>query len=193
MGTPTDAALIAEARTTPAAFEAVVHRHHLAVHRYVARRLGPTDAEDVVSEVFATAYAARARYDGTRADARPWLFGIATNLVRRHHRKEAEILAAYARSGTDPVAPEAPVRDPALSKALAAALAGMRKEHRDVLLLHAIVDLSHEEIGVALGVPVGTVKGWLHRARTVAARELAARGVLPVPDTEPSPTEAMER
>jgi RNA polymerase sigma factor (sigma-70 family) len=179
MPTPTDAALLARARTTPAAFEAVVRRHHMAIHRYVMRRLGPTEAEDVVSEVFAAAYASRRRYDPAHESARPWLFGIATNFVRRHHRKEAATLAAYARSGTDPVAPDVPLHDPGLSRAVAAALAAMRKEHRDVLLLHAIADLSHEEIALALNVPVGTVKGWLHRARIVAARELATHGVLP--------------
>jgi RNA polymerase sigma-70 factor (ECF subfamily) len=187
MATQTDAALITEARTTPAAFEAVVRRHHLAIHRYVMRRLGPAEAEDVVSEVFAAAYASRKRYDPAHQSARPWLFGIATNFVRRHHRKEAEMLSAYARTGTDPVAPDVPLHDTGLSRAVAAALAAMRKEHRDVLLLHAIADLSHDEIALALNVPVGTVKGWLHRARAVAARELAARGV--VPET-PTPQKA---
>ena len=57
----------------------------------------------------------------------------------------------------------------------------MRREHRDVLLLHAIADLSHEEIAIALNVPLGTVKGWLHRARTTGSRELMTRGVLPSP------------
>lgn len=62
------------------------------------------------------------------------------------------------------MAPDSFTGDPFVGRALAGALAAMKKEHRDVLLPHAIADLSHEEIGVALGVPVGTVKGWLHRA-----------------------------
>lgn len=68
---------------------------------------------------------------------------------------------------------------PARVAAVAAALAALRQEHRDVLFLHAVCDLSHGEIAEALGVPVGTVKGWLHRARETAARELVERGVLP--------------
>lgn len=192
MTTSTDAELLAQAMTSPAAFETFVIRHHGAIHRYVARRLGPTTAEDVVSEVFTTAYSIRARYDTARPDARPWLFGIATNMIRRHRKHEAQMLAAYARTGVHPELPDVPHNDDKLGPALAAALGAMRREHRDVLLLHAIADLSYEEIAVAMDVPIGTVRGWLSRARAVAARELAACGVLPSAapiDTETKVTE----
>lgn len=179
MTAATDAELMSQAQSAPAAFERLVLRHHDAIHRYVARRLGPRSAEDVVSEVFTTAYAIRARYDMTRPNARPWLFGIATNMIRRHARREAEILDAYARYGVHPELPDPSHHDDELGPALAAALAAMRREHRDALTLRALADLSYEEIAEALDVPVGTVRGWLHRARAVAARELAARGVLP--------------
>lgn len=179
MTAATDAELMSQAQSAPAAFERLVLRHHDAIHRYVARRLGAGSADDVVSEVFTTAYAIRARYDSTRPNARPWLFGIATNMIRRHARREAEILDAYARSGVHPEMPDQAHHDDELGPALAAALATMRKEHRDVLTLHALADLSYEEIAQALDVPIGTVRGWLHRARAVAARELAARGLLP--------------
>lgn len=105
MAAATDAELMSEALTAPAAFELLVHRHHGAIHRYVARRLGPVSAEDIVSEVFATAFAIRARYDHSRPNARPWLFSIATNMIRRHARREAEILDAYSRAGVHPELP----------------------------------------------------------------------------------------
>ena len=159
--TATDAQLLMEARDTPAAFEEIVARHLHTVHRYVARRLGPTSAEDVVSEVFATAYAIRARYDTSRSSALPWLYGIATNLIRRRHSHEAKLLRAYALSGVHPELPDAPHHDDDLGPALAGALAAMRREHRDVLLLHALAELTYDEIAVALDVPVGTVRGWL--------------------------------
>jgi RNA polymerase sigma factor (sigma-70 family) len=185
----TDAQLLAESSSEAEPFEQLVLRHHPAVHRYVARRLGPTQADDVASEVFATAYALRGRYDATRADARPWLFGIATNLIRRHRRTEAQLLAAYAKTGVHPEFPDLPNDD--LGAALASALAAMRKEHRDVLLLHTLADLTYDEIAIAMDVPIGTVRGWLNRARAVAARELAARGVLPTsPRTTPQPKAA---
>ena len=49
--------------------------------------------------------AKRGRYDGSYADARPWLFGIATRLAQRHWRREERELRAYARTGVDPAAP----------------------------------------------------------------------------------------
>lgn len=127
------------------------------------------------------AFARRASYDQARADARPWLFGIATNLIRRHARREAQTLRAYARSGVDPIAPDdsAPRHD--VGADVAAALAGLRPKHRDVLFLHAVAELTHEEIAEALDIPVGTARGWLHRARVNAMRELEARGVTRTP------------
>ena len=61
-----------------------------------------------------------------------------------------------------------------LGARLARALAEMRPRERDALLLYALADLSYEEIAVALEVPLGTVRTWLHRARECAQSELAA-------------------
>lgn len=117
MAPPTDAALIAEARTTPSAFEAVVRRHHISIHRYVMRRLGPADAglgpadaEDVVSEVFAAAYASRTRYDSARAkhpsghgwhtDAPSHGAGGGSRRILRNHRRHAVWQPAGTGRGT---------------------------------------------------------------------------------------------
>jgi len=179
----TDAHLLSHA-DAPGAFEELVARHQPVLHRYVARRLGASAAEDLVAETFAIAYARRGSFDPSRGEVRPWLFGIATNVVRGHHRRERRALEAYARTGVDPLAQGPGDADATLGAALAAALAGMRREHRDVLLLHAVAELNHAEIAQALGVPEGTVKGWLKRARTSAARELASHGL-----HGPAPTE----
>ena len=109
----------------------------------------------------------------------PWLYGIATNLLHRQRRAEGRQLRAYSRSGDDrSVAYEdeavARVDGSSLDARLAGALAAMRPRERDVLLLYALADLSYEEIALALDVPVGTVRTWLHRARLTAQRELAA-------------------
>jgi RNA polymerase sigma-70 factor (ECF subfamily) len=105
------------------------------------------------------------------------LYGIATNLLRRRWRTERRQLRAYARSNVDSWADyedEATSRVDAAAARLARALAAMRSKERDALLLYALAALSYEEIAVALDVPVGTVRTWLHRAREVAQRELAA-------------------
>ena len=72
---------------------------------------------------------------------------------------------------------DARVDGSSLDARLAGALAAMRPRERDALLLYALADLSYEEVALALDVPVGTVRTWLHRARATAQRELAAADV----------------
>lgn len=140
-----------------------------ALHGYVARRLGRSAADDLTAETFAVAYRRWDDLDPSRP-ARPWLYGIASNLMRHHWRKERRMLRAYARTGDDPVLAEEDVSldrlaARALQPRLAAALADLRREERDVLLLHAWAELSDAEIADSLALPIGTVKSRLSRAR----------------------------
>ncbi len=93
----TDAAAIAAARDDPQAFTAVFDRHFVAIHRYLASRVGAALADELAAEVFERAFDARRKYDTSYEDARPWLYAIATNLVHRARRAERRRLAAYAR------------------------------------------------------------------------------------------------
>jgi RNA polymerase sigma factor (sigma-70 family) len=163
----------------PRAFEPIFDRHFSAVHTYLHRRAGRDLADELAAETFALAFERRASCRGT-GSALPWLYGIATNLLRRRWRTERRQLRAYGRSGVDPwVAyedePAARVDASSVGARLAHALAAMRPRERDALLLYALADLSYEEIAFALEVPVGTVRTWLHRAREVGRRELAAQ------------------
>lgn len=167
-----DARVIERSRDEPELFAVLFDRHADTVHRYAARRLGPEAAEDLMAETFTTAFQRRHTYDRERADARPWLFGIATNLVSRHRRAEARRFKALSRLPLA-VEHEEPVADRAVARAgatgvrreLAAALSGLSARHRDVVLLVAWAGLDYEEVAQALGVPVGTVRSRLHRAR----------------------------
>ena len=167
---------------TPAAFERVFERHHAAVHRYLARRLGTDLADELAAETFAVAFAKRGRYDGSYADARPWLFGIATRLAQRHWRREERELRAYSRSGVDPAAAAhddhvaAQADSAAAAPALAAALALLSRDERDVLLLYAWAELAYQAIAAALSISPGTVKSRLHRARGRVRRHLEEAG-----------------
>jgi RNA polymerase sigma factor (sigma-70 family) len=170
--TYTDAELIARSGDSPESFAALFDRHAPAVHRYLTRRLGDSHAEDLVAQTFLVAFERRGRYDPTRPDARAWLFGIATNLLRRHHRDEARLLRALARASADPPPAQchadgvaSRVDAGALSRRLAALLADVPARERDVLLLYAWADLDADEISRALGIPPGTVRSRLHRAR----------------------------
>jgi RNA polymerase sigma-70 factor (ECF subfamily) len=183
-----DADCIARSLSEPAAFEPIFDRHFGAVHRYLHRRAGRDLADELAAETFALAFEQRASCR-TSASALPWLYGIATNLLRRRRRAEGRRLRAYARTGLDRWAAyedEAAARADGsrLDAQLARALAAMRPRERDALLLYALADLSYEEIASALDVPVGTVRTWLHRARRTAQRELSAEAdALPLATT----------
>ena len=173
-----DATVIQLSRREPEQFTLLFRRHAPHIQRYVTRRLGPDAADDIVAETFLLAFRQRDRYDQDRADARPWLYGIATNLIGRHRRAEIRLYRALARTGADPVvAPFTDQVDDRVSattaaRRLAAALAGLSAEHRDTLLLVAWGDLSYDEVATALGVPVGTVRSRLSRARSRLRRTL---------------------
>ena len=179
-----DAIAVAASLASPPAFAKVFERHHAAVHRYLARRLGTDLADELAAETFAVAFAKRDRYDTDFENARPWLFGIATKLAHRHWRREERELRAYARTGVDPAAPPPDERGPARADgavagpALAAALAVLTPEERDVLLLYAWEQLDQPEIAAALSIPPGTVKSRLRRARARVCQTLAAAGEL---------------
>lgn len=99
-----DAEVIRRARSDPGAFSALFDRHAPALHRYVTRRLGDSLADDVVAETFLAAFRRLGRYDTAYRDARPWLYGIAANLIGKHRRAELRAYQALTRSGTDEVA-----------------------------------------------------------------------------------------
>jgi len=175
---PVDSVLIAGSHRAPERFGMLFRRHAAEIHGYAARRLGVSAADDVVAETFLVAFRLRARYDQSRENARPWLYGIATNLIAHHRRAEARSYQALVRTGVDPVAES--FADDAVARVSAAgswplvagALARLRPEDRDVLLLVASADLTYDQVSEALSVPVGTVRSRLHRARSQVRQAL---------------------
>jgi RNA polymerase sigma-70 factor, ECF subfamily len=170
-----DGDCLARSLSEPEAFELIFERHFDAIHKYLHRRVGRDLADEVAAETFAVAFERRAscRAGGS---ALPWLYGIATNLLRHQFRAERRQLRAYARRGVDQgIVYEngAEGHGSSFGPRLASALAVMRPRERDALLLYALCDLSYDEIAVALGVPTGTVRTWLHRARRTAQHVLA--------------------
>jgi RNA polymerase sigma-70 factor (ECF subfamily) len=166
-----DAAIIVASLTDPEQFALLFDRHAPLIHRYIVRRTGPEIAEDLVAETFLAAFRNRGRYACEFADARPWLYGIATNVIGQHRRDEARQLRIklaavpeLAEPGHgDRVAADLTAR--AVRGALAGALASLPAAERDVLVLIAWEQLSYDEVARALGIPVGTVRSRLSRAR----------------------------
>src|SRR5919198_3037072 len=123
-----DGAVVRASGSDPAAFAQIFDRHFERIHRYLARRVGSDLAEDLAAETFLIAFRSRHKFDRRRSNARPWLFGIASNLMRHHWRTERRALSAYARTGIDPFADvtadieqraDAAAAGPALAEALA--------------------------------------------------------------------------
>lgn len=186
-----DAAVIQLSRHEPEYFTELFRRHAPYIQRYVVRRLGQDAADDIVAETFLLAFRQRDSYDQTRSDARPWLYGIATNLIGHHRRAEIRLYRALARTGADPVTEsftdriDDRVSASTASRRLAAALARLSAELRDTLLLVAWGELSYAEVATALRVPVGTVRSRMSRARSKLRRTLG--GTNPATSDEESP------
>ncbi|HEX2314228.1 MAG TPA: RNA polymerase sigma factor [Thermomonospora sp.] len=157
----------------PERFTAIYDRHFPAVYRYVAGRLGPQAADDLAAETFLIAFRKRQTFDARRGAVRPWLFGIATNLVAQHKRDETRRYRALARAGAEPTAGQGHedrvvtlVTAQRMQPRLARALAALSQGERDVVLLVALSGFGHDEVAEALGIPYGTVGSRLSRART---------------------------
>jgi RNA polymerase sigma factor (sigma-70 family) len=156
---------------TPERFTALYDRHARCIFQYCARRVGQDAAEDIVGSTFLIAYEHRSRFDAARSGELAWLYGIATNLLRRYRRDEVRAYRALVRTGVDPLddshtqRADERIDATATTRRLAGVLAALPHRQRDVLLLYAIAGMQPAEIAVALGAPVGTVRSHLHRAR----------------------------
>jgi RNA polymerase sigma-70 factor, ECF subfamily len=155
-----DGRVIRRSLADPRAFGAIFERHFDAVYGYARRRVGAELAEEIATETFARAFDRRRKFDVAHGDARPWLLGIAANVLRRHWRTERRRLEAYARAAGGVVTATAEVRFEVV-----AALDSLSRDERETLFLYAVADLSYEEIADALVIPVGTVRSRLARAR----------------------------
>ncbi len=152
----TDAELIGWSLAGDAeAFVDVVRRHEGAIGAYLTRRAGTEMAKDILSEVWLAAFRSRSSYDRSFADARPWLFGVARNTLRRHWRslpaEDPLPDMVDIETGWDPW----PGVDERINgaSALRTALMGLRPAEREVLTLMVWEGLSTAEAARALGIP----------------------------------------
>lgn len=154
-------------------FPSLFDEHYDPIARYLSRRMvDRSTAEDLAQLTFIEAYDRRATYDARQGSPRGWLYGIATNLLSRHFRSERRRLRAYGRAASrepaqlDPSDDICSRLDAQISAgAVASALADLSPGDVAVLTLHCWAELTHDEIAAALGIPVGTVKSRLNRAR----------------------------
>jgi RNA polymerase sigma-70 factor, ECF subfamily len=174
----TDAEIIGRSLHEPGCFGVIFERHADEILRYANARLGPDLAQDVLAETFLAAFSRRGRYDGARADAGPWLYGIAIRQIGRHRRAEQRARRALARVPAETVTADFGDRSAErvtaqqLRSRLAGVLSGLARRDRELLLLIAWAELSYEESAQALGMPVSTLRSRLHRIRAKTRRAL---------------------
>ena len=181
----TDGETIVASVREPGRFAVIFDRHYDEILSYLARRADRALAEELAEETFVRAFAARGNYDAAYPDARPWLYGIATNLLRKHARSEERRRHAYARAlerdenagGLEGVAER--VDAAARARSVVAELSRMAAADRDTLLLFALTGLGYEGVAIATGVPVGTVRSRLHRVRRDLQAALSSDAAAP--------------
>jgi RNA polymerase sigma-70 factor (ECF subfamily) len=177
-GQVTDAALIEGSLGDPGCFAAIFDRHADAILRYASARVGRDLAEDVTAETFLAAFGRRRYYDISRADARPWLYGIAVRQIGKHRRAEAmqqRMLAAFptelfTRDFGDRSAEQMTAEQ--LAPRLAAVLCDLPRRDRELLLLIAWAELSYAQAAEALGISVSAVRSRLNRIRVRVRKAL---------------------
>lgn len=167
-----DSALWARTREGDAdAFTALFRRHSKAIYNYCFRRLADwKDAEDALSLVFLEAWRRRDK-ELPPDKVLPWLYGIATNVLRNRRRAERRFRAAMARvphpKPEDDFSDSSAERvdDERLAERALGVLAQLSRREQDVLVLCGWQGLSYEDAALALDVPVGTIRSRLSRAR----------------------------
>jgi len=184
-----DATCMMESLADPPRFAVVFERHAREIHRFLARRVESSAVDDLLSETFVVAFRTRAGYDSTYPDSRPWLFGIAVNVIRHHRRSEGRRLVMMDRVAKDAVRQHeggAAVVDVASDVVgadelgrLHRALSQLEEKYRDVLTLFTGPGLSYEEISRALQIPIGTVRSRMSRGRLQLRELLRASGQYP--------------
>ncbi|MEV5008826.1 RNA polymerase sigma factor [Streptomyces sp. NPDC093064] len=180
----------------PEAFRELFRAHAQLVFRHAVRVTGDwATAEDVVSLTFLEAWRLRAKLRDEGESPRPWVMGIAVNVLRntsRAARRHAAALTRLPAKDTVPDFVDELVGRMADAEELAAAgraLARLRRGEREVFTLCVWSGLNYAEAAQALGVPVGTVRSRLSRTRTrlrkLAAEELATGRTSPYEPVKP--------
>lgn len=165
-----DEAMLIASQHDPQAFEPLVMIHGAALHAYLARRSPPGLAEDLLAEVWLAAFASRKTFNPRLGTARGWLFGVARHVLATHYR--ASRAKASRQGGVAPVdgldewaAVDTRLDAAAVAPRLRDALARLPADERELLLLVAWEQISPTEAAHALGIPAGTARSRLHRAR----------------------------
>jgi RNA polymerase sigma factor (sigma-70 family) len=167
-----DGVAIEDSWSTPERFAEIFDRHYVALFAFCARRVGFASADDVVNEAFCVAFDRRRSYaTQERPNARPWLMGIAINVMRHEFRRRLREARAFDRLTTEESLPDhdSSVVDgfEAFDRMhrVRATLASLPDKELEALLLSVLERQTYEQIAEVMQTPVGTVRSRIHRAR----------------------------
>jgi RNA polymerase sigma factor (sigma-70 family) len=171
----------------PSAFGEIFDRYVTDITRFLARRSNAEAIEDLVAETFTTAFRVRSSFDSEILNARPWLYGIATNVLRHHFRGERRRRRLLEKWGlkaasedryaaVDLTEVDDRIEVGRYRHQLDVALAALEPAGRDALLLFTYAGLTYEEIAQALEIPVGTVRSRISRSRQRLRELLSSQG-----------------
>ncbi len=162
----------AQREPTPEQFGELFEQHSNAIYNYCFRRTGDWSfAEDLTSAVFLEAWRKRGKVNLVTEPPLPWLYGVATNVLRNHARTLRRFRAALERLPAPEPEPDFAddaaqrLADEQRMRAVLAVFGRLPRRERDVLALCVWAELSYEEAAVALGLPIGTVRSRLARGR----------------------------
>jgi RNA polymerase sigma-70 factor (ECF subfamily) len=180
-----DSAVILASLGEPDRFGPIFDRHFSSVFGFIGAAVRPDFVADIAAEVFARAFEQRGRYNSEYRSARPWLLGIASNLIADHYRKRDREERAYRRTLTREIDSHTFEDDSServdaerMSPVLQRALRELRSEEVSVVVLFVVDDLSYREIALALTIPEGTVRSRWSRARVRLRNSMEASGEL---------------
>lgn len=168
-----DADVIERSILEPHFFGTIFDRQFGNVHAFIARRIDRSSADDLAAEVFVIAFAGRAQFVPVHDSSLPWLYGIATNLVRHAlKRRDVQARALHFVTVSREIEDAEEDGDDRLDVLMPGALESLPSRDRDALLLHYWEELSYEETACALGIPIGTVRSRIHRAKRQLRKRL---------------------
>lgn len=167
------------------AFHALYRQFQGPVYRFALHMAGSVVmAEDVTQEVFMALIQKRSRFDAARGPLRPYLIGMARNLLLQRFEREQKLVPfpegefhgeATASNGNHHLLPSIPPPDPLRNENIQRvrqAVLSLPADYRETVVLCELQEFSYEEAASALGCPVGTIRSRLHRARMMLAEKL---------------------
>lgn len=174
-----DADIIRNSIADPNTFEDIFHRHYKTIYNYFSRRVEKEVIEELASSVFVKAFEIRNKFDTTKENSLPWLYGISSNILntsrRTKNRYQVKQKRAFEFYKQDAISNDKNLlfEDKKINDVISEALLKLKKADLEVVLLFIWEQLTYQEIASTLKIPIGTVKSRMNRAKNILEKKLS--------------------